>query len=77
MGGEPSEGTVTMPDLIGLDYESARIQMGWEDLFINGEGAILSGSSLVTRQSVAAGEEFKVGTVVTVSLSDSSNLGRY
>ena len=74
---EPSEGTVTMPDLIGLDYESARIEMGWEGLFINGEGAILSGSSLVTRQSVAAGEEIKIGSVVTVSLSDSSNLGRY
>ncbi len=77
LGEEPEEQTVTMIDLTGLDYESARIQMGWEGLYINGEGAILSSSAMVTRQSVAPDEEIKVGSVVTVSLSDSSNLGRY
>ena len=74
---EPQESTVTMMDLTGLDYESARIRMGWAGLYINGEGAMLSGSAYVTRQSVPAGEQISVGSVVTVSLSDSSNLGRY
>ena len=76
-GEEPSNETVTMMDLTGLDYETARIRMGWAGLYINGEGAILSGSSYVTKQSVAEGEQIAVGSVVTVSLSDSSNLGRY
>ena len=76
-GEEPSNETVTMMDLTGLDYETARIRMGWAGLYVNGEGAILSGSSYVTRQSVAEGEQIPVGSVVTVTLSDSSNLGRY
>ena len=66
-----------MIDLTGLDYESARIQMGWAGLYINGEGAILGSSSYITRQSTAAGEQLPLGSVVTVSLADSSNLGRY
>ncbi|MGM9614397.1 MAG: penicillin-binding transpeptidase domain-containing protein [Oscillospiraceae bacterium] len=74
---EPEEKTVIMEDLTGLDYESARIQLGWYGLYVHGEGAMLSGSAYVARQSVAAGEEVKVGSVITVSLSDSSNLGRY
>lgn len=76
-GEEPANETVTMMDLTGLDYETARIRMGWAGLYINGEGAILSGSSYINRQSVAEGEQIAVGSVVTVSLSDNSNLGRY
>ena len=76
-GEEPEDKTVTMLDLTGLDYESARIRMGWAGLYINGEGALLSGSAYVSKQSVAPGESIPVGSVVTVSLSDSSNLGRY
>ena len=77
MGEEPGDETITMIDLTGLNYETARIRAGWSGLYIKGEGAILGGSSLITRQSIDAGEEVSVGTVVTVSLSDSSNLGRY
>ena len=76
-GEEPEEKEVTMPDLIGLDYESARIRMGWAGLYVKGEGAILGGSSYVVRQSVESGESIAEGSVVTVSLSDASNLGRY
>ena len=76
-GEEPDQESVVMQDLIGLDYETARIRMGWEGLYVNGEGAILSSSALITRQSVKEGDEIPVGSVVTVSLSDSSNLGRY
>ncbi len=74
---EPEEETIIMEDLTGLDYESARIRLGWYGLYVHGEGAMLSGSAYIARQSVAAGEEVKVGSVITVSLSDSSNLGRY
>ena len=76
-GVEPEETTIEMLDLIGLSYEVARIRMGWEGLYICGEGAILGSGALITRQSVEAGAEIEVGSVVTVSVSDSSNLGRY
>ena len=76
-GEEIPDETVTMIDLTGLDYESARIRAGWAGLYVRGEGAILGSSSYVNRQSVAEGEELKLGSVVTVTLSDSSNLGRY
>ena len=76
-GVEPDDETVTMVDLRGLNYENARIRMGWAGLFINGEGAMYGSTSLITRQSVEPGTEIKAGSVVTVSLSDSSNLGRY
>ena len=77
-GAEPQEEMTTMLDLIGLDYETARIRMGWDGLYINGEGNLLSDSAVyITRQSVPEGTQIPEGTVVTVTLSDSSNLGRY
>lgn len=76
-GEEPDETPTVMIDLTGLDYETARIRMGWSDLYIKGEGAMFASGSYITKQSVAEGEEVTPGTVVTVTLSDSSNLGRY
>ena len=76
-GVEPDTEPVVMIDLTALDYETARIRMGWSDLYIKGEGAMLGGSTLITKQSVATGTAVAPGTVVTVTLSDSSNLGRY
>ena len=76
-GEEIPDETVTMVDLTGLSYEDARIVMNWSGLYINGEGALLGSSAYVARQSVAEGDELPLGSVVTVSLSDSSNLGRY
>jgi stage V sporulation protein D (sporulation-specific penicillin-binding protein) len=70
--------TVTMIDLSDLDYDTARIRMGWAGLYIKVDGSLMSGSSaLIKKQSLEAGTEIPVGTVVTVSMSDSSNLGRY
>jgi hypothetical protein len=67
-----------MIDLSDLDYDTARIRMGWSGLYIKVDGSLMSGSSaLIKKQSVEAGTEIPVGTVVTVSMSDSSNLGRY
>ena len=77
-GAEPEEEMTEMLNLIGLDYETARIRMGWSDLYINGEGNFLGDSNVyITRQSVEEGTQIPEGTVVTVTLSDSSNLGRY
>jgi stage V sporulation protein D (sporulation-specific penicillin-binding protein) len=77
-GVEADESTVTMIDLTDLDYETARIRMSWSGLYIKVDGSLMSGSSaLIKKQSVAVGTEIPVGTVVTVSLNDSSNLGRY
>ena len=76
-GVEPGATPVEMTDLTGLDYETARIRMGWDDLYVRGEGAMFASGSYITRQSVPAGELVAPGTVVTVSLSDNSNLGRY
>jgi len=75
-GAEPDETPVIMMDLTGLDYETARIRMGWDDLYIHGEGGML-GTGYITRQSIEEGELVAPGTVVTVTISDSSNLGRY
>lgn len=77
-GTEPEEEMITMIDLIGLDYETARIRMGWSDLYINGEGSLINGSNIyISKQSVPEGTQVPAGTVVTVTLSDASNLGRY
>ncbi len=77
-GTEPEEEMITMIDLIGLDYETARIRMGWNELYINGEGSLMNGSNIyISKQSVEEGTMVPAGTVVTVTLSDSSNLGRY
>ena len=75
-GGAPEEEMVSMIDLTGLDYETARIRMGWSGLYIDGEG-FANGAVYITRQSVPEGTMIPAGTVVEVTLSDSSNLGRY
>ena len=69
---------IPAPDLLGLSYEIARIRAGWSNLYIQGEGAMLDSTSILTvRQSIPAGELVEPGTVIKVTLSDSSNLGRY
>ena len=75
-GEEPVVTPVPMTDLTGLDYETARIRLSWDDLFIHGEGGMFS-SGYISRQSIPEGELVMPGTVITVSVSDSSNLGRY
>ena len=75
-GGSPEEELVSMIDLTGLDYETARIRMGWSGLYIDGEG-FANGAVYITKQSIPEGTLIPVGTVVEVTLSDSSNLGRY
>ena len=77
-GVEPDKTPVEMIDLSALSYDIARERMRWSGLYIRCEGTLSNSSSvLVVRQSVQAGTMIEPGTVVTVTLSDSSNLGRY
>ena len=72
-GETPSQEPVQMPNLLGLSYEVARIRAGWDDLYIKGEGVMMNSIYiLTTRQSIEPGMLVAPGTVVTVTLSDSS-----
>jgi stage V sporulation protein D (sporulation-specific penicillin-binding protein) len=75
---EPSGQLETMPDLTNLTYSIARQQLGGYALFVRSNGAITNASSVVvTNQSVAAGTQVEHGTVIEVTVTDVSNLGRY
>ena len=77
-GSEPDNEPVVMIDLQGLDYESARIRMSWYGLYINAKGTLMNKSGVsISAQSVAEGTLVEPGTVVTVTLTDYSNLGRF
>lgn len=72
-GTEPDMTPVEMIDLTYFDYESARVRLGWLGLYVKGTGAMVkNGTVRVMRQSVAAGELVVPGTVITVTMADSS-----
>ena len=81
LGTEPSGGVEEVPNLVGLTYAQARIQLGYLGLYIktNSNSIRNSGYIVVTRQSVPEGEEVPHGTVIEVSLVDGdiSIYGRY
>lgn len=70
--GEPKpEKTVAMPDLVGMNYDTAKRTLKNLDMFISTKGMVVAGGNLVVReQSVAAGTEIAVGSVVRIDLSD-------
>ena len=64
-----------MPDLLGLSYEIAQIRAGWQGLYIRGEGTMLNSPIIMTvDQSIEPGTLVDPGTIITVTLSDSSKL---
>ncbi len=70
---QPDTQPVEMLDLTGLSYEIARERMSWSGLYIKAQGTLMqSDSILIVDQSVEAGQMVEPGTVVTVTLSDSS-----
>ncbi len=70
-GGEPVE----VPNLLGLSYEIAQIRAGWSGLYIRGEGTMLNSPIIMTvDQSIEPGTLVDPGTIITVTLSDSSKL---
>jgi beta-lactam-binding protein with PASTA domain len=77
-GREPDTDMTTVPDLTGMNYQTARNAMAEYGLYICEEGSILPGDTVtVISQSTQAGSKLEKGSVVAVVLSDSSNLGRY
>lgn len=77
-GTQPSQELETMPDISGLSYSVARQKLGTYALFIRATGPITDPSRiLVSNQSIAAGTPVEHGTVIEVSVTDNSDLGRY
>ncbi len=72
------QNTVTMPDLTDLTAEEAKARLAEYGLFIRTTGSTNSSAKVVVaKQSVAASEAVTVGSVITVTLVDQSNLGYY
>jgi len=77
-GAEKESGEATVPGLNGLSVSAARNTLSDAGLFMETSGAPPTGSSIVvSSQSMAAGEKVEYGTVVRVTLVDSSNNGNY
>ena len=75
---EPSQELETMPDLTGLSYSIARQRLGAAALYIRASGPITDPNKIVvTNQNVAAGTQIAHGTVIEVTVTDNSDLGRY
>ena len=67
-----------MPDLTGMTYSMARQNLGGLALYIKASGPITDSTAVVvTNQSIAAGTSVEHGTIVEVTVADTSNLGRY
>ncbi len=77
-GEEPGPLQVTVPELQGLSHDEARQTLEQAGLFLCDESALPKGETVtVIRQDVPAGTSLPRGSVVTVSLSEAGNLGRY
>ena len=77
-GETPSADFETMPDLKNLTYSVARQTLGSYALYIKASGPIIDPNSVVvTNQSIASGTQVEHGTVVEVTVADTSNLGLY
>ncbi len=75
---EASQETVTVPNLYGMTMSQAQSALEARGLFLSTSGAPATDSNVVvSQQSVANGQEVPYGTVVEVTMIDSSNLGMY
>ena len=72
-GEEPDMTPIQMPNLLGLSYEIARIRAGWQNLYVRGAGVMMNSNNILTvSQSIPEGTLVEPGTVVTVTMADSS-----
>jgi stage V sporulation protein D (sporulation-specific penicillin-binding protein) len=77
-GEEKPDTVVTVPDLTGMTLSQAKSALENKGLYLSTNGYVSSSSSTsVSKQSYSAGEEVTYGTVVSVTLVDKSNQGRY
>lgn len=78
MGAEVSEEETTVPDISGMSYAAARNTLQSYGFYMRTTGVgLVSDSVTVSKQSIAAGETAVTGTIVEVTFSDQSDLGRY
>ena len=76
--GSKATDTVTVPDLAGKSYATAKAMLESAGLFIRSNGALPSDSNIVvSTQSVAKGASVPYGSVVAVTLVDSTITGIY
>ena len=74
----PSAEMEVMPDLTGMTYSVAKQNLGGLALYVKASGPITDSTAVVvTNQSIAAGTSVAHGTIVEVTVADTSNLGRY
>ena len=77
-GEEPPSSQVTMPSLNGMSYSLARQTLANYGLYIRATGPVSNPSSVtVSSQTIDAGAQVKPGTVVEVTVIDTSEQGRY
>lgn len=77
-GETPSESLESMPDVSGCSYSEARQRLGSYGLFIRATGAVSDPAKvMVTSQNIAAGTQVEHGTVLEVTVVDTSDLGLY
>ena len=78
-GEEPSEELEEMPDMVGYSYEIARQHLEYYGLFIRSSGGAVADSDqlVISMQMIPPGTEVEHGTVMEVTLIDTSKLGRY
>ncbi len=68
LGGQAGDTMVTVPNLVGMTPEQANRELMNVGLYLDATGAVAKSSGNVTasRQSVNAGNQVKIGTVITV-----------
>lgn len=71
LGGAQPEETGTMPNIVGLSYETAKKRLEEAGFFMHavGTSTFYSNTSKAESQSVAAGEPAAIGTVVDVQFA--------
>jgi stage V sporulation protein D (sporulation-specific penicillin-binding protein) len=76
---EPSDSLAVVPKLTGLSYAAARQQLGALGLFVKsfGNRAVETGYVYITQQSYPSGAQVAQGTVIEVTLIDTSDKGLY
>lgn len=74
----PSESLEEVPNVTGISYSVARQSLGAYALYVRTSGSISDSSKvMVTGQSIAPGTMVKHGTVIEVTVVDTSDLGIY
>jgi stage V sporulation protein D (sporulation-specific penicillin-binding protein) len=69
---------VEVPNLYGMTYDEAQAYLSYYGLYVKSATSTAGDTSdVVSKQSVAFGTEVEYGTVIEVTLVDTSNLGRY